>query len=300
MTASAPNAPSLAARLSAVVPTIVAVVLLLLAAQWFGERWTAVMAAEGAVPVAWPWLLLGALCLVVHATTALVIWRQVLASVAAPVPWHTAVDVFVPALLARYVPGRIWANAARLALAKRAGVAYVKTTGALVWETLLALASAGLVATLTLYGRVDPALYYAAAALMGVPLVMWVVLSWMKRAPRGLAAPAATSLAGWLAFGAAHLAFARAVAPVTVDAYPLIGGAIALAWAIGFLAIIVPVGLGVRDGLLLVTLAPVLSPAQAMMFVALARLVQLGVDASLTGVWLLSRARRARQNLPSA
>ena len=63
--------------------------------------------------------------------------------------------------------------------------------------------------------------------------------------------------------------------------------------SVGYLAIVVPLGIGVRDGLLLVLLASLFDPAAALVFVALARVVQLGVDLALTSAWLLARRARA-------
>ena len=300
------------ARVVAALPTLLAVVLLVFAGRWFATRWAAV-AGEGPAPViAWEWIVAAFGLLLAQSLILVTVWRQLLAAVGADLPWRTAADSLVPSLLARYVPGKIWANAARLALARRAGVPLGATTGALVWEALLGLTTTSVVAVAGLYGRADIASVRSAQLLLVLTAAGWGVAALLARTPRGAALlhrfggsapvsrPAAIlpaivlSLVGLLGFAAAHLAVAMAVAPASpigISDFPLVAGAVALAWAAGFLAFVMPVGLGVRDGLLLLLLAPLLDPPQALLFVALSRLVQLGVDGTITIGWLASRAR---------
>ncbi len=117
------------------------------------------------------------------------------------------------------------------------------------------------------------------------------------RNPIALLPSIGMSFVGWMLFGGAQIALS--VAPLGFDAFILIAGAVALAWAGGYLAIVMPLGLGVRDGILL---APVLSPQQALLFVALSQLVQLVVDATVTGGgWLVGQVgRRPRGDHPDA
>jgi hypothetical protein len=303
-------APRHSRPLLAALLALLALALLGFAVRWFAGRWQAVM-ADGARPeVAWQWLGVATLLLFAHATTALFIWRQVLAAVGSALTWREALDSFAPSLLARYVPGKVWASAVRLDLARRAGVRIGASAGAILWETFVALGSAGVVALAGLGLSGDPHAFGWPLVLVGGTVVAWIVAAVLSRHPRGAAllhrvggtdpvrSPAAlapsvgTSFVGWLLFGAAHLAIARAVAPVGFEAYPLMVGAVALAWAGGYLAVVMPVGLGVRDGLLLLLLAPLLDPPRALLFVALSRLVQLAVDASITLGWLLRQVTR--------
>ncbi len=299
----------MASRVLGALPTLVAVPLLVLAIRWFLARWAEVGAGGTRPEVAWGWIAVASVLLLLHAGTALVIWRQVLAAVGSTLPWRDAVDSWAPALLARYVPGKVWSNAVRLALARRAGVALVATTGAIIWEILLAITGAALIALLMLVGR-DGATRQAALGLIGATAAVWGIVVLVGRRPSasdllrrlGGAAPARdprvllpalwTGMVGWLHFGLAHVAVVAALAPVALVDIPLIVRAVALAWAAGFVAFIVPMGLGVRDGILLALLAPLLDPPRALLFVALARLVQLSVDAAVTLIWLIARASR--------
>lgn len=268
-------------------------------------------------PIALGWIAIAFVVLVLHAGSALLIWHRILGAVGARVPIRVAFDSFAPSLLARYVPGKIWANTVKLALARHAGVRYGATTGAILWETLIALGTAGAVAFVGLVGRAEPETSRLAVVLVAFTLLAWTGARWMIRHPRGVAllervasgdslrrpraffAPLALSIAGWLLFGAAHWAVARAVAPVAATDLPLLAGAVALAWAGGYLAVVMPVGLGVRDGILLALLAPLLDPAQALVFVAVSRIVQLAADVAVTALWLI-RPRVSRATADSA
>lgn len=275
-----------------VCPTLLALALLATAATWFFQRWQAVVATAPSAPIAWGWIVLGILLLVLHATSALVIWRQALAATRATLPWGIALDVFVPTWLARYVPGRVWASAARLALSKRVGVAYGQATGAMAWEAGLALATACLVALISLGGSLDARTAQVLRLLVGFGALLVLALVLLRRLPTGILPAGGVALLGWLLFGAAHLAVARSVAPVTMVDLPLVTGAMALAWSAGFIALVVPLGIGVRDALLLVLLTPLLEPSAALRFVALARLAQLVADVGLTLLWLILRRLR--------
>jgi hypothetical protein len=111
------------------------------------------------------------------------------------------------------------------------------------------------------------------------------------RSPAPLLKAVAIAAAGWCLYGAAHLGFARAVAPVAVTDWALVSGAVALAWAGGFIAFVMPVGLGVRDGIQVTLLTPLLGVAPSLAFVAVSRIVQLTTDAVLTAAWALGRSR---------
>lgn len=284
--------------LGSVGASVLALVLMVLASRWFVERWEAVVATGRMTPIRWGWVLLATALFCAHAASALIIWRRVLLVTRGALPWRVALDVFTPTLLARYVPGRIWANAARLALAKRAGVPYLQTTGALVWEVGIALGTAAIVAALTLRTTVDDRQWLAITSVAVGALLVAVIIGALGRLPNGLPGTAASAVVGWALFGAAHLAVARSVSDVGLAQLPVISGAMALAWSAGFLAIVVPLGFGVRDALSLLVLSAVLDPAAGLQFVALARLAQLVADFALTLAWLA--ARRWLSGLPSA
>lgn len=280
-------------------PTLLALVLMAWAGQWYAKRWKAVELSVQSHDIAWGWLLLALALLAAHAVTALAIWRLVLRVSGVRLTWHESVDVFAPTLLARYIPGRIWANAARLALTQRIGVPVRRAGGAMVWEAGVALGTACIIAAVTVGEAVDPQLKTAILTAAAVATVAFGTTMAARRMPSGLMAALGFAFLGWLLFGLAHLAIARSVVELGFTDLSLMTGAMAVAWSAGYLAIVVPLGLGVRDGILLVLLTPLLDPPSALLFVALARLVQLAADGLLTALWVLLR-RRLWAAIPSA
>lgn len=290
----------------AVLPALLAIALMLVAGRWFAERWSAVMDG-GPPPISLRWLLLAGGLLCLHAFIALAIWRGVIRAAGAELSLGAAADAFIPSLLARYVPGKIWANTVRMALAKRQGVRYGASTGAILWETLVALGSAGLVAVVGLAGRGSGKSILAAVLLIMLSAGTWFTVRVFHHRPMvrrlidrfasarildepaSLAAPLLLSFFAWIAYGMAHIAIALAIVPLAPAAMPLMIGAVALAWAGGYLAVVMPVGLGVRDGIILITLASVLTPAEGIVFVSLSRAVQLAVDLLATAGWFILR-----------
>jgi hypothetical protein len=304
-----PKAAAGASRARAVIPALLAVVAAVVATLWFFGRWRGEFAGARDVDVAWGWALLGGTFLAMHALSSVLLWRQVVSMTGATFALRDAVDTFTPTLLARYLPGKVWANGFRLLLARRAGVALGATTGATGWEAMLILFTAGFVGLLGSRGEGAPAARYAALTLIGLTIGIWIALALLSRWHRGgallsrlggvpslrspapLAKAVAIAAAGWCLYGAAHLAFARAVAPVAVTDWPLLSSAVALAWAGGFIAFVMPVGLGVRDGIQVTLLTPLLGVAPSLAFVAVSRIAQLTTDAVLTAVWALGRSR---------
>jgi hypothetical protein len=266
-------------RTRSVVSVVLAIVAASVATAWFLDRWRGEFAGARDVDVAWGWALLGGVFLALHALSSV------------------------------YLPGKVWANGFRMLLARRAGVALGATTGATGWEAILILFTAGVIGLLGASGEGASAARYAALTLLGVTTGIWVALSLLSRWHRGdallsrfggvpslrsptpLLRAVVIAAAGWCLYGSAHLAFARAVAPVALTDWALVSGAVALAWAGGFIAFVMPVGLGVRDGIQVTLLTPLLGVAPSLAFVAVSRIAQLTTDAVLTAAWALGRSR---------
>lgn len=313
--ATGPPRMSVTTRIWAAVSTVLALLLLALAAFWFRQRWHEVVGLGPLPPIGWPWVVLGALLLVAHAGTSIRLWMQVVRATGSRFTTSEAVDTFMPSLLARYVPGKVWANGARLVLARRAGVTLGSVTGAMLWEMAIVLFTAGLFALALLGGSRDrrdlllaltlcvvaagvlatlSVLAAAARRAHGTTLARWLRGAEVVRSPVQLAPAFGTALAGWILYGAAHVAIVLAVGDVPPASWPLVGGAVTVAWAGGFIAVVAPAGLGVRDGLLLVMIGAVLDPVRALLFVAISRLSQFAVDLLLTAGWLGLRFTRRR------
>jgi hypothetical protein len=82
----------------------------------------------------------------------------------------------------------------------------------------------------------------------------------------------------WAVTGLAFAALVASMYPLAAADVPLVVAAYAAAYAAGFLALLTPAGLGVREGVLVVALAPVLPAGPALVVALLSRLWMMLVE----------------------
>ena len=215
--------------------------------------------------------------------------------------------------LARYVPGNIWSYVGAVELARREGVARRVTLAVMALTQVLSVGvavAAGLPVLLAERARLGrPALLGAVvvAALGGLAVLFrGRLLELARRRMPGFDPGELTPSAGtvaWLVAGYAvywavtGLAFAALVAalhPLAAGDIPLVVAAYAAAYAAGFLALLTPAGLGVREGVLVVALAPVLPAGPALVVALVSRVWMMLVELAGAAVAHLVARRRAR------
>jgi uncharacterized membrane protein YbhN (UPF0104 family) len=111
---------------------------------------------------------------------------------------------------------------------------------------------------------------------------------------RGLLPPLVLQVGSLIAAGLTMWLTCRTVVPVDISALPMLTSATAMALALGFLAVFVPAGLGVREGILLALLGPLVGAGPSAIVVLLSRVTQTVVELllALCGLVIL------RRNLP--
>lgn len=108
--------------------------------------------------------------------------------------------------------------------------------------------------------------------------------------PRNAWRVIAAALAGWIVLGLSlWLGIARGHSPGVV-----VSSSFPAAWAMGFIVLPVPAGIGIREAALLFLLRPWLGQGGAAAFAILSRLLQIGSDGVLVAGDFLLRQRRAR------
>jgi uncharacterized membrane protein YbhN (UPF0104 family) len=199
--------------------------------------------------------------------------------------------------LARYVPGNLWSYVGAVELARREGVARRVTLSVMALTQLLSVGVAllaGLPVLLAERARLGrPALLGAVVVVVAAGLAALFrrqLLALARRRLPGLdladltpsAATVALLVVGYAVYWAVTgLAFATLVAsmyPLDVSDVPLVVAAYAAAYAVGFLALLTPAGLGIREGVLVVALAPVLPAGPALVVALLSRLWMMLVE----------------------
>jgi uncharacterized membrane protein YbhN (UPF0104 family) len=220
--------------------------------------------------------------------------------------------------LARYVPGNLWSYVGAVELARREGVARRVTLSVMALTQLLSVGVAllaGLPVLLAERARLGrPALLGAVVVVVAAGLAALLrrqLLALARRRLPGLdladltpsAATVALLVVGYAVYWAVTgLAFATLVAsmyPLDVSDVPLVVAAYAAAYAVGFLALLTPAGLGIREGVLVVALAPVLPAGPALVVALVSRLWMMLVEAAGAAIAHLVARRRASRTGPS-
>jgi uncharacterized membrane protein YbhN (UPF0104 family) len=277
---SSPRTRGRARWLTAAVLTVVAVFF----AVTLAARWREVISLK------WqprPGLFVLA-CVLLAVSYALVacIWGLALRR-AAGTPLLTGVRIWFLSNLARYVPGNLWSYVGAVELARREGVERSRTLAVMALTQVLSVAVAllaGLPVLLAEWARLGRPALLGAVAVAVVAAVAAAfrrqLLGLARRRVPGLDAgglvpsPGTVALltvgyaAYWAVTGLAFAALVASAYRLPVGDVPLVVAAYAAAYAIGFLSLLTPAGLGVREGVLVVALAPVL-PAGPALVVAL-------------------------------
>jgi uncharacterized membrane protein YbhN (UPF0104 family) len=250
-----------------------------------------------------PWAALGAFAAVLAGQFCmLVAWRQIMAGLGTRVPVRVAGRIMFVGQLGKYIPGAVWAYAAMMDLGRDHGSPPRRT---------FATISLGLVINLGVGISIAAAALSSQAAVrqawylvLLVPVIIVClhprVLTWglnlalrlARREPlesvlpgRTVVVAAAWTTLGWFVYGLhVWLLSGRA------DLYLVSTGAYAFAWCTGILTFVVPAGVGVREGALVLVLGPVIGTAPAIAVAIVSRLTFTLADATAAGVaFLLGR-----------
>jgi uncharacterized membrane protein YbhN (UPF0104 family) len=247
-------------------------------------------------------------CLALALSYALVagLWAVALASVS-PVALTAGARIWFLANLARYVPGNVWSFVGAVELARREGAPRRTTLAVMALTQVLAVGLALLVGVpvlVTEWARLGRPALLGLAAVAGLALLvatLWRPLQRLlrRRYPEiamvldrllhgGALAVAADApalppraltlgLAGgyalyWVLTGLAFAALIRAMFPLAGSAVPLAVAGYAAGYAVGFLSLLTPAGLGVREAVLVLALAPVMPAGPALVVALVSRL----------------------------
>jgi uncharacterized membrane protein YbhN (UPF0104 family) len=221
-------------------------------------------------------------------------WRMLLSKLDVRLPLRTAVRVFFLAGLARYLPGGVWPAVAHAVAAKPLGAPPARMAGAYLASQVLGLVAGIAVGLLALPRLVaaDPIWWILLPILLAalLPLAsprllaaaVCVARRVLRRPDTGgfplpgsgtLLAVTGLSAAGWVITGLQVTVLAVALGAPLGPAILVGVGGFALSMLAGVLAVIMPSGLGVREVILGLTLATLVSGPNLVTVVALSRVV---------------------------
>lgn len=264
------------------------------------DQWPAVRSALGHLGVL---PVVGALIAVLLGLAAgMQSWRVLLAALGSPLPPRAAAGVVFVGQLGKYVPGSIWPVLAQMELGRAHRVPRRRSATASALTMLLSLA-AGLIAallTLPFLAGGATARYRWAFLLAPVLLaclhprvlnpVLGRLLRLARRAPleqpltvRAVATALAWALASWVPYGFQVWVLAVRLGASPGRAVVLSIGGFAFAWSVGFVAVFVPAGVGVREVLLVAVLGTMLGTGDATAIALVSRLLMTAGDLCAAG-----------------
>lgn len=217
-------------------------------------------------------------------------------------------ELYFRGLLARYLPGKVGIPAVRMAAAPELKLSAAFMAGTVILETLASVATSGAIAALISMGPWAPAAFRGVtdkpwalpliiATFLGVVLLAVIdlrhypdVLRRILRSQERVGAllpvswlvGAATS---WVCVGFSSAFCARALGEGSEIAMLAAAGGV-IGPIVGFLAVVAPGGLGVREAFLVLILAPQIGTTRAIAFGLVSRAVTLVVEFAL---WALAR-----------
>lgn len=238
------------------------------------------------------WLMLSVGWLVAAWAVEVAIWRRLLRTVGGQLSYWSALRIWFLSAIVRYIPGNIWQPLSITLLAQQRGVQPEATlTSIVLYQAIITLAVAPIAAIYFAvtgnWGVLTDMMRTVAPFVIAVgltPLVVfiaqpaWLIafINWglqrlgRSRLPYGLTRAEllyalVLAASDWLLWGAAFASLAFGIhAYPPADMWTLAWRLIAIypvAYVIGFLSVITPSGLGVREGALYLLLAPVIGGA---------------------------------------
>lgn len=262
-----------------------------------------------------PLVLLGSLGLAMAGVwMSFELWRGTLAVLGSPVARRPAARLFYVAQLGKYVPGSVWPVVAQMRMGREQGIPRQRTALAFLLTLGLSVLVGLLVGLAALPALLDAEGRGVLFGLLALPvllalLVPTVINSLLERGLRllrrpGLEAPLSGrdiaravlwTIAFWIVFGGHVWLLAVGMGADPWDALPVAIGGFAIAFSIGPLLVVLPAGAGVREAVLVVLLAGLLSRPEAAAVALTSRGVLMLTDGLLAvGAGLLPHRRHRR------
>jgi uncharacterized membrane protein YbhN (UPF0104 family) len=228
----------------------------------------------------YPLLILSFLLQIVALFWLVQIWRWILGHTGSSVSYFGLFKVWFFANLGRYLPGKVWQFLGMVYMLEKRGVPPRNTFSTVVLAQTFSVMSGLLIAFFFLGGNLYSQFLSKSPGLIVVIVMFFLAVIVMACYPKllqkivnfglGILKKEKITLditgkdviiyllcysVSWLLFGLAFLVFIKAMAQASFAMYPSLTGAFAFSVNIGFLALFVPGGIGVREGLLVLLLS---------------------------------------------
>jgi glycosyltransferase 2 family protein len=219
-------------------------------------------------------------------------WRFILRSLGGNLSYGQAARIWFISNIIRYIPGNVWQFLGMVEMAAGYHVPRLATLSSIVLHQAISTAAGLVLAALyfATYGEAQWAVQFR-PVLWLVPLGLlllqprileWILNGILRRFHRPPLLVTLTwgqvwvllgrYLVVWTLVGLSFAALIRALTPIVPQQLPFLGASWAAGYVIGYLSLLTPSGLGVREGVLALLLGPMLTPAVAAVAVLVARL----------------------------
>ena len=265
-----------------------------------------------------PWLAASALFLLAAWAVEIAVWLRLLRAVGGQLIYWAGARIWFLSAIVRYIPGNVWQPLSMTLLCQRRGVKPAATvTSILLYQVVTLLAVTPIAAVyfsvtgnwglltgmlagygpwLVAAGLAPLAAFLVRPSLL-VEFINWVLVRFGRDAlDTGLSRAELVVVLGltvidWMIWGASFCALAfglnaytppemMALAPHLIAVYPV-------AFAVGFVSLITPSGLGVREGAFYLLLAPILGGGTVTVIALAMRIWTMVGEAIAAGVSLL-------------
>jgi glycosyltransferase 2 family protein len=241
-------------------------------------------------------------------------WKLILHALGGELPLGKSIAIFSVAQIGKYAPGKVWFTLGRMSMAKNEGIPEDRTMVSVVVELAFSLLAAtalfGLAVLLIPRAQIPPAVYLlfllAPLSLVAVypPILNWIIrfaLARLKRPvfelrmsyPRILRILVLYVL-DWALQGACCFVLINSFYPMPLSRLPVLLGGYAMSWMLGFLVLIAPAGLGIREGVYTIILRTVMPEPIAIVSALVTRVWMTVSEVLMAGVSLPFVARRRK------
>ncbi len=223
-------------------------------------------------------------------------WRLILVGLGERIGFSRALGIITVTQLGKYAPGKIWFTVGRMSFAHRDGILEAKSLVSVIIETGLLLLSASFLFALALSflsGAVVPSgAYYLFLLAPFSLLVIYppVFNRILKPALRFFKQPEFTLnlsysrllrifllyVTDWLVQSIGCFFLINSFYPFEITRLPMLIGGYSISWILGFIVLIAPAGLGIREGIYTYILKLVMPESIAI------------ISALLTRIWMSS------------
>lgn len=242
-------------------------------------------------------------------------WRMILTSVGGVLPARQTFLIWFLSNIVRYIPGNVWQFLGMAELAHEAGVPRLMTLTSIVLHQIISTA-VGVVLAACYFALFDtgdwlrtlrPLLLIVPFGLLLLqPRILEGLLNWLlrkvKRPPirvlltwRQIWLLIGRYVIVWVMMGLSFAALVRALTPIDWPAVPYLVATWAAAYVIGYLTLLTPAGLGVREGALALLLFAIMPQGVAAVIAIVARLWMVAGEVLGAGAALIVRGQAWRR-----